>query len=73
VLEMQDRLHESGRSEIDLPMSRADMADYLGLTIETVCRGLTRLRRRGTIAVDRSRIVVRDRHALRVAGSSRLH
>jgi CRP-like cAMP-binding protein len=32
-----------------LPMTRQDMADYLGLTIETVSRTLTRLRREGLI------------------------
>lgn len=33
-----------------LPMTRQDMADYLGLTIETVSRTLTRLRQEGLIA-----------------------
>jgi CRP/FNR family transcriptional regulator len=36
---------------LQLPMSRQDMADYLGLTIETVSRTLTRLRRDGLIAL----------------------
>jgi CRP/FNR family nitrogen fixation transcriptional regulator len=35
--------------EIDLPMSRQDMADYLGLTIETVSRTMTHLQARGLI------------------------
>ncbi len=35
--------------EIDLSMSRADIADYLGLTVETVSRCFTRLRKLGFI------------------------
>jgi CRP-like cAMP-binding protein len=34
---------------IDVPMSRHDMADFLGLTIETVCRALSDLKRSGDI------------------------
>lgn len=73
LLEMTERLPGSGDRVIDVPMSRVDMADYLGLTIETVCRGLAELRRQGTIAVDRPKIVILDRQALGLAGSDRLH
>ena len=34
---------------IDLPMTRGDLADYVGLTIETVSRTFTRLRKEGMI------------------------
>ena len=44
-------------AEIELPMSRQDMADYLGLTIETVSRTMTSLIRRGLIAVGARRTV----------------
>jgi len=36
-------------SEIELPMRRADIADYLGLTIETVCRTLKQLEKSAAI------------------------
>lgn len=44
--------------EIDLPMSRADIADYLGLTIETVSRAFTEMERVHAIALPSSRHVV---------------
>lgn len=51
--------------EIDLPMSRADIADYLALTIETVSRAFTQMERDHTIDLPTSRhVVVRDRYAL---------
>jgi CRP/FNR family nitrogen fixation transcriptional regulator len=50
---------------IELPMSRQDIADYLGLTIETVSRTLTSLESAATIEVATSRrIVLRNRSAL---------
>jgi len=45
-------------AEIELPMSRQDMADYLGLTIETVSRMMTSLTRRGLIAATGGRHTV---------------
>jgi len=47
LLEMDKRLADA----MTLPMSRRDIADYLGLTLETVSRGLSRLRRAGAISL----------------------
>ena len=50
---------------VELPMSRQDIADYLGLTIETVSRTLTQLENSAAIAVPTARrIVLRNRAAL---------
>ncbi len=44
---------------IEIPMSRVDMADYLGLTIETVSRTMTSLINRGVIrAIARYRFAI---------------
>lgn len=63
LLEMAERAAQ--KNTIDLPMSRQDIADYLGLTIETVSRTLTSLETAAAIEVSTSRrIVLRDRAAL---------
>lgn len=72
LLEMAARINPDARASIELPMSRSDMGDYLGLTIETVCRRLTRLRVDGTIAIAGTKIAIRDRRALGEAGCERV-
>jgi DNA-binding Lrp family transcriptional regulator len=48
-----------------LPMSREDIADYLALSVETVSRSLTHLKRRGLIRLTGTReIRILDRRAL---------
>jgi len=64
LLEMAERSPLS--TAIELPMSRQDIADYLGLTIETVSRTLTSMEDAAAIELATSRrIVVRNRNALR--------
>lgn len=56
---------------LDLSMSRNDIADYLGLTIETVCRVLSAFKRNATIAIPKShRIEFRNRAALEAVGEA---
>lgn len=63
LLEIAKR--EACKREFDLRMSRQDIADYLGLTIETVSRTLTRLENAAVISMRTSRhIVLRDKLAL---------
>jgi CRP/FNR family nitrogen fixation transcriptional regulator len=47
LTDMSER--QGGLHRVELPMSRMDIADYLGLTIETVSRVFTKLRQEGFI------------------------
>ena len=61
-----ERYQQVGQSgtDIRLPMSREDIAGYLGLALETVSRGFTRLQEDGVISVLGRRVEVIDRIAL---------
>lgn len=54
LLDMAARRRRNGSddAEVVLPMTRADIADYLGLTVETVSRSFTKLRQQGVIATE---------------------
>jgi CRP/FNR family nitrogen fixation transcriptional regulator len=65
LMDMLQR-HAMTQDAVELPMSRQDIADYLGLTIETVSRTLTEMAHSATIDLpSRSRrILLRNRAAL---------
>ena len=63
LLETAERV--SAQGTVELAMSRQDIADYLGLTIETVSRTLSHLEKTATIEFSTSRrIVLRNHSAL---------
>lgn len=64
LLERTRPLGES-LAELTLPMSREDIARYLGLALETVSRGFTRLQDDGVIRVAGRHIEIRDPEGLR--------
>jgi CRP/FNR family transcriptional regulator, anaerobic regulatory protein len=47
-----------GRMRIELPLTREAMADYLGLTLETVSRQISALKREGVIELEGKRTIV---------------
>ena len=67
LITLSHRMRRLGKSEevLDLPMSRADIADYLGLTTETVSRTFTQFRTAGLIELPKAGGVrLRNRDAL---------
>lgn len=69
IIEMSERLSAPGKGPLDifdLPLSRQQMADVLGLTIETVSRQLTKLKGSGMITLPSARgIEIVDRERLK--------
>ena len=68
LLDMAARRRRQGQSDgmVVLPMTRSDIADYLGLTVETVSRSFTRLRQENIISTQ-------DAHHVNLVDSERLH
>jgi CRP/FNR family nitrogen fixation transcriptional regulator len=63
LIEMAQRSGSDTTEGIALPMSRSDIADYLALSVETVCRALTDLKQSGTIRLSGSHRVVIINHS----------
>lgn len=63
LLDMAER--QTSTSHVDLPMTRGDVADYLGLTIETVSRMFGKLEDSFAIAIERRRVTLCDLPALK--------
>lgn len=65
IAKRHDNHHGDEPLRFELPLSRQDMADLLGLTIETVSRQITRLREEGIIETpSRRAVVILDQDAL---------
>lgn len=76
LLSISARNHNRGLAaeEFYLPMSRSDIGNYLGLTIETVSRVMGRLHKTGIIELDKKHVKILDMAALRsLAFSSDKH
>ena len=66
ILRMAARTDVLTGDRLDLSMGRQDIADHLGLTIETICRAIAALKSDGTIAVPNShQLILKDTGALR--------
>jgi CRP/FNR family transcriptional regulator len=66
LVSLSNRFQRLGYSPFDfrLPATRAELGNYLGLTVETVSRSVTQLQERGMISVARRRIRIPDFSAL---------
>jgi CRP/FNR family transcriptional regulator, anaerobic regulatory protein len=72
LMALSDRNKRHGLSPLSvvLPMRRIDIADYLGLTIETVSRTFTIFKTSGLIAMDQANIILfKDIRRLRALAS----
>jgi len=66
ILRMAARADVLSGDRLDLSMGRQDIADHLGLTIETICRAIASLKSDGAIAVPNShQLILKDIGALR--------
>jgi len=62
ILDMHSRMTANSQtnSTANLPMSRADIANYLGLAVETISRLLTRLQNKGVLMISGKSVTITD-------------
>ena len=67
LLSLSTRAARRGESTsvLRLPMSRTDIGNYLGITLETVCRELARLEKQGIITLHKRELTILNLPALR--------
>lgn len=68
LITLADRIGEPGSDgiRVEIPMRRVDIADFLGLTTETVCRTFTQFRKAGLITLETAQqAIVTDPDGLR--------
>lgn len=71
IHQIRERQPGIDRTYIELIMNRQDIADNLGLTIETVSRAFTKLKKDGVIAIESAhRVIILDNDALEEMASA---
>ena len=58
VTQKMNNLGCKGQTNFDLPLGRADIADYIGLTLETVSRQISKLKRDGVVGFEGTKHVI---------------
>ena len=72
LLSLDERALET-RGQVELPVTRYDIAEYLAVSVETVCRAITDLQHRGVITLAGKRTVkILNRGALEDRAGARL-
>jgi CRP/FNR family transcriptional regulator len=72
LITLSSRFHRLGYSsrEIKLSMSRQEIANYLGLTIETVSRIMSRFQREELISINRKQVSIKNPDVIKRLSSS---
>jgi CRP/FNR family transcriptional regulator, nitrogen fixation regulation protein len=66
LLRLAERMGVPSGKKLELAMGRQDIADHLGLTIETICRAIRDLKNEGALVIPNShQIILKDIPALR--------